>query len=234
MGTSGWHYSHWKNLFYPPQLHENEFLNFYAARFDIVELNNTFYRLPPKSSVVNWRARTPPRFRFAVKGSRFLTHMKKLKDPAAGIQRFFERIDLLGRKIGPVLFQLPPHWGLNLERLETFLNALPAEHRYAFEFRDSAWNVPQVYKLLEKYHAAYCIFDLAGYQSPLTLTANFTYIRLHGPAGKYEGTYSASMLRNWATRLRAWNLNTAYVFFDNDQAAYAPQNARELKELVGT
>jgi uncharacterized protein YecE (DUF72 family) len=233
IGTSGWHYPHWKARFYPPNLRAGQLLDFYAARFDIVELNNTFYRLPAETAVKNWRDSSPPGFRFAVKGSRYLTHMKKLKDPALGLERFFARVDLLGPKLGPILFQLPPNWDLNVERFGEFLKALPTEHRYAFEFRNPGWNVPEIEELLRKFHAAYCIFDLAGYQSPLTVTTNLTYVRLHGPGEKYQGSYLDSTLQSWAARLREWNLDEAYVFFDNDQAAYAIDNALQLKELMG-
>ena len=156
-------------------------LRFYVDRFDTVEINNSFYRLPTGDCFARWREMTPPDFCFAVKGSRFLTHMKKLKDPEQGLARFFPPAENLKEKLGPILFQLPPHWGCHLERLEGFLNALPSSHRYAFEFRNPNWNQPTVYELLEKYNAAYCIFDLAGEQSPLRITAPYTYIRLNGP-----------------------------------------------------
>lgn len=233
VGTSGWHYQHWRERFYPRNLPSSKFLDFYARHFDIVELNNTFYRLPPAPAVETWRNTSPAKFRFAVKGSRYLTHMKKLKDPAPGLERFFERADLLGDKLGPILFQLPPNWGVNASRLTGFLEALPEGHRYAFEFRDPSWDKPEITKLLKKFQAAYCMFDLAGYQSPQTLTANFTYIRLHGPGRKYEGSYSRATLESWAARLREWDLDRAYVFFDNDQAAYAVDDALRLRELVG-
>src|SRR5262245_43026572 len=140
IGTSGWHYKHWVGPFYPAGHPVSKMLEWYAERFDTVELNNTFYRLPPKDAVASWRDTVPARFRFSVKGSRFLTHMKRLKDALAGIEKFCSRVDLLGRKIGPVLFQLPPNWALNLDRLEAFLEALPLHHRYSFEFRDPSWH----------------------------------------------------------------------------------------------
>src|SRR5262249_37747165 len=154
-----------------------------AERFDIVELNNTFYKLPNEAALNAWRDSTPRRFRFAAKGSRFLTHMKKLTDTTRGIDRFFEKVDLLGKKLGPAVFQLPPHWNVDAERLRDFLAALPKHHKYAFEFRDPTWNVDAVFKVLRKFNAAYCIFELSGARSPLEITANFTYIRLHGPGG---------------------------------------------------
>ncbi len=233
IGTSGWHYKHWLGPFYPPGTRADQMLEYYAERFDIVELNNTFYRLPPETAVESWRASSRRGFRFAMKGSRFLTHMKKLKDPAQGLERFFERADILGPKLGPIVFQLPPHWHIDIERFREFLQALPRRHRYAFEFRDPTWNNPVVFALMRKFRVAYCIFELAGFESPLEITTDFTYIRLHGPGGAYQGSYDDAALRLWAGRIREWNLKNSYVFFDNDQAGYAAQNAMQLKELMG-
>lgn len=207
-------------------------LAYYSQRFHSVEVNNTFYHLIPHAAVLEWRKATPADFRFAVKGSRFLTHMKKLRDPEVGLERFFDRIELLGPKLGPILFQLPPRLLIDPERLQYFLQALPRTHRYAFEFRDPSWNAPIIYDQLRKYKAAYCIFDLAGFQSPLEVTTDFTYIRLHGPGAKYQGSYDDRALRSWAARIRRWNLKDSYIYFDNDQSAYAPRNAARLKEIL--
>ena len=233
VGTSGWHYRHWRGPFYPDKLAADRMLAFYVEQFTSVELNNTFYRLPPPGAAAEWRRRTPPEFVFAAKGSRFITHMKKLRDPKPALRRYFEHLRGLGSKLGPIVFQLPPHWPLDLERFEAFLNALPARRRYAFEFRHPSWNVQSVYDLLTAHDAAYCIFDLAGVQSPLEVTTNFTYIRLHGPGGKYQGSYDDRTLRAWARRLEQWRLRAAFVYFDNDQAGYAPANASRLRELLG-
>jgi uncharacterized protein YecE (DUF72 family) len=232
IGTSGWHYKHWIGPFYPPKTPASKMLEFYARHFDTVELNNTFYKLPGEAALELWRSGTPANFRFALKGSRFLTHMKKLTDTGRGIGRFFDRAKLLGRKLGPIVFQLPPNFRINPERLEHFLEALPSGHRYAFEFRDPSWNDARIYALLRRHKSAYCIFDLAGFQSPLEITADFTYIRLHGPGGKYQGSYSDASLRAWRRRLREWNLRASYVYFDNDQSGYAAQNALRLKEFL--
>src|SRR6185437_12743486 len=170
---------------------------------------------------------------FAAKGSRFLTHMKKLTDTGRGIERFFERADLLENKLGPIVFQLPPGWKVNVERLRSFLEALPGKHRYAFEFRNETWNCREVFDVLASFNAAYCIFDLAGFQTPLEMTADFTYIRLHGPLGPYQGSYDDRKLRAWSKRLKQWNLRAAFVYFDNDQAGYAPANALRLRAMLG-
>ncbi|MCU1257261.1 MAG: hypothetical protein JWO80_146 [Bryobacterales bacterium] len=235
IGTSGWHYKHWIGAFYPPRFPASKMLSYYQERFDTVELNNTFYRLPAENAVKLWRESTPAGFVFAVKGSRFITHMKKLKDPEAGLEKFFARVDLLGEKLGPVLWQLPPNWTLDVDRLAEFLSALPKYHRYAFEFRNETWNTPEVMSLLRANGAAYCAYDLAGYQSPVEITADFTYVRLHGPGGKYQGSYSDDALRGWARRIREWRkvLRAVFVYFDNDDSGYAAHNALRLRELVG-
>ncbi len=180
IGTSGYHYKHWRGPFYPERFSPSKMLAFYTERFDTVELNNTFYQLPRKTAVAEWRASTPGNFIFAAKGSRFITHMKKLKDPELALERFFEHIDGLGERLGPVVFQLPPFWDRDVERLKTFLAALPAGGRYAFEFRNPSWHSSEVYSLLENANAAFCPFDIAGVQSPILVTADLAYVRLHG------------------------------------------------------
>jgi uncharacterized protein YecE (DUF72 family) len=234
IGTSGWHYKHWVGSYYPAGCPASKMLAFYQRDFDTVELNNTFYRLPSEAAVEEWRASTPPDFRFAVKGSRFLTHMKKLKDPQPGLRKFFGPVELLKRKLGPVLFQLPPNFEVDIPRFDSFLDALPREHRYAFEFRNQTWNAPEVMKLLRARNAAYCLFHLAGYQSPIEITADMTYIRLHGPGGKYQGTYGDDLLRPWAHRIRDWShdLKTIYVYFDNDDSGYAARDAMRLRQML--
>jgi uncharacterized protein YecE (DUF72 family) len=210
-------------------------LAYYQRNFDSVEINSSFYRLPKPPAVRQWRISTPADFQFAVKGSRFLTHMKKLKDAEEGLLRFMRPLELLEEKLGPVLFQLPPHWPVNLQRLESFIGVLPPQHRYAFEFRNDTWNSPAAYELLRRNNIATCIFHLAGYQSPMTLTADITYIRLHGPGAKYQGSYTDEALQGWADRIVEWSpsLKGVYVYFDNDEAGHAPRNALRLREMVG-
>ncbi|MDQ2843941.1 MAG: DUF72 domain-containing protein [Acidobacteriota bacterium] len=234
VGTSGWHYKHWIGTFYPPRNSAANMLVFYQERFDTVELNNSFYQLPKKPALEKWRESTPPDFCFAVKGSRFLTHMKKLKDAEAGIVKFLEAVEVLREKLGPILFQLPPNWEIDASRLRSFLGALPPYHRYAFEFRNPTWEAPEIYRLLSEFRAAHCAFDLAGYQSPLHVTADFTYLRLHGPGGKYQGTYSEEALVGWAERIAGWlrQPTSVYIYFDNDDSGYAPADAARLKALV--
>jgi uncharacterized protein YecE (DUF72 family) len=236
IGTSGWHYKHWVGTFYPERCPASRMLSLYQQQFDTVELNNTFYQLPKPASLECWRESVPSSFCFAVKGSRFLTHMKKLKDPAIGLQRFLGTVETLGEKLGPILFQLPPNWELDAGRLEEFLRCLPAYHHYAFEFRNATWNTPEVYTLLRRFNAAWCAFHLAGVESPIEITADFTYVRLHGPGGRYQGSYSDEALRRWAKQIEAWNrtLRAMYLYFDNDDSGYAAGDALRLKAMLGT
>ncbi|MBV8865652.1 MAG: DUF72 domain-containing protein, partial [Acidobacteriaceae bacterium] len=203
-------------------------------RFDTVELNNSFYHLPQQSALERWHDSTPPNFCFAVKGSRFLTHMKKLKDAQAGVTKFLDAVEVLAEKLGPILFQLPPNWELDYERLRSFLEILPEYHRYAFEFRNASWEVQEIYDLLTRYRSAHCAFDLAGYQSPIRVTTDFLYIRLHGPGNRYQGSYGDKPLRRWAERIAAWRkqLAAVYIYFDNDDSGYAAFNAARLQEFI--
>lgn len=235
IGTSGYHYKHWLGRYYPAGTKPGDMLGHYLRDFDTVELNNTFYQLPNESTFDAWRSNTPQDFLFAVKGSRFITHMIKLKDARRGLMNFMPRAERLRGKLGPILWQLPPGWKVNVERLEEFLSLLPPEHRYTFELRNETWMTDAVLEVLKKYNAAFCIYELAGYQSPIELTADWTYIRLHGPTSfKYQGSYSDGQLAEWADRIRTWSkkLKGVYVYFDNDDSAYAVDNAMTLKRMV--
>lgn len=209
-------------------------LELYVRQFDTVELNNSFYKLPSNTSMAAWRDSTPPDFCFAVKGSRFLTHMKKLSNAEEGLRRFLDTVEVLDPKLGPILFQLPPLWEVNAGRLEEFLRLLPADRRCAFEFRNATWNTREIYDLLARYNAAYCAYHLAGYLSPIEITADFAYVRLHGPGGKYQGSYSDAVLGEWARRIGGWKkrLKAVYVYFDNDDSGYAARDALRLKEVM--
>lgn len=234
IGTSGWHYKHWLGTFYPEKTPAAKMLAYYTQLFDTVELNNSFYHLPKPAALATWRDSTPANFCFSAKGSRFLTHMKKLKDAEVGLARFLESVEILEAKLGPILFQLPPQWEWNQDRLESFLQILPRYHRYAFEFRNPTWFQPAVYRLLASYDAAHCAYHLAGFESPLEVTADFAYVRLHGPGGKYQGSYSEAALVGWSIRIREWTrqLKAVYVYFDNDDSGYAAANALRLKALL--
>src|SRR5919201_113175 len=219
IGTSGWVYKHWTSgLFYPPKLPSRQQLAFYTQYFDTVEINYSYYQLPERSAFQTWRSTVPNNFVFAVKASRYLTHMKKLKDPAEPLERFFERASALEDCFGPVLFQFPKQWRINLPRLEAFLEALCAYpgHRWTFEFRHPTWLVDEVYRLLGRSNAALC--QPVGWGVPLDvrLTADWTYIRFH--AGQHGTGFEDAELRPWAERIRAYakrNIDS-YCYFNND------------------
>jgi uncharacterized protein YecE (DUF72 family) len=233
VGCSGWQYKHWRGDFYPAALPSSRWFDHYASVFDTVEINNTFYRLPEASTFAAWRQRAPAGFLFAVKASRFLTHMKKLKDPADPLDRFFSRARELGRSLGPVLYQLPPRWPVNLERLEGFLRALPARRRHAIEFRDPSWYTDAVFRLLEAHRVALCLHDMPGSRSPRLDVGPFVYIRFHGTA-KYSGRYGDEAIDDWAGWLaqRAEPGRAVYAYFNNDVGGHAPRDAVRLREAI--
>jgi uncharacterized protein YecE (DUF72 family) len=234
IGTSGWHYKHWKGSFYPSDTKDKDQFALYQKQFGTVEINNSFYRLPAITTFKDWYKASPAKFIFSVKASRFITHMKKLNVDAASIRQFFLRTGKLGKKLGPVLFQLPPHWKVNVERLSWFLKQLPTNYRYTFEFRNQTWYTQEVYEILADYNAAFCIYELEGHLSPLQVTTDFVYIRLHGPGKKYQGSYSTAVLRKWARRCLAWQSEkkNVYMYFDNDQEGYAAFNAKKLLDMI--
>ncbi|MFW5970155.1 MAG: DUF72 domain-containing protein [Halofilum sp. (in: g-proteobacteria)] len=234
IGTSGWAYPHWSGPFYPEDLQEEERLAYYARHFRSVEINNSFYQLPAAATLARWRDTVPGDFTFAIKASRYVTHMKKLKNPGETMPGFLERVGKLGDRLGPILFQLPPRWHSNPERLRYFLSMLPGNLRYTFEFRDPSWFEDAVLGQLRGFGAAFCIYDLAGARTPLHLTADFVYVRLHGPGSAYQGCYDEDTLRGWATTFRGWlrEGRDVYCYFDNDEAGYAAINAMRLLELA--
>lgn len=234
IGTSGWHYDHWRGPFYPEELSKDEWLDYYVQHFHTAEINNTFYQLPSQNTLESWRERAPEGFIFSVKASRYITHMKKLKDPDDPLGTFLGRIKDLGKCLGPILFQLPPNWNFNGGRLRSFLQALPKEHRYTFEFRDPSWLVEEAYRALRQHAAALCIYDFAGRMSPTEVTADFVYVRLHGPEGAYVGSYDDQSLAGWAGAFSTWSSQGKEVFcyFDNDQFGYAAQDAARLLSML--
>ncbi len=233
IGTSGWVYPHWRGAFYPDALPEPEWLGYYARRLASVEVNRGFYRLPTRAQFAAWRDQTPEDFLFAVKASRYITHMKKLKDPGQTLPPLLEAVAGLGGKLGPLLFQLPPRWRMDAPRLRDFLAALPDRLRVAFEFRDPSWHTGAVLDLLAEHGAAYCVHDLAGFRSPRAVTADFVYVRLHGPGEAYCGRYGAEALAGWADWLGRQTVEAACVYFDNDQAGYAVRDADRRRPRRG-
>jgi uncharacterized protein YecE (DUF72 family) len=234
VGCSGWQYRHWRNEFYPPDLPVSRWFDHYAERFETVEINNSFYRLPERATFERWAARAPGRFLFAVKASRFLTHMKKLKDPEAPLDLLMSRARGLGRHLGPVLYQLPPGWKLDLDRLEHFLQALPHDARHVLEFRDSSWYDERVLALLERHHVALCLHDMSGSATGREQVGPFVYVRFHGAGGTYSGSYPAARLERWADwlgRRRAAGADV-YAYFNNDVGGHAPRNAVTLRRYL--
>jgi uncharacterized protein YecE (DUF72 family) len=235
IGTSGWSYSHWMGSFYPFDIKQKDRFAYFQQHLDTVELNSPFYKLPPKKTFEKWRNDVPDGFIYSVKANRYITHLKKLHDVSETLTEMLDNASALEDKLGVMLFQLPPGWHANVDRFEEFLQLLPKGGRYTFEFRNSTWYIDEVYYLLEKYNCAFCIYELAGHVSPLKTTANYVYVRLHGPGDKYQGKYSDRILEQWAGRCKTWAAEgkDVYVYFDNDEKAYAAHNAITLKGMVG-
>lgn len=233
IGCSGWQYRHWRGSFYPAELPQSRWLEYYAGRFDTVEINNSFYRLPEAATFASWGRRAPRGFVYAVKASRFLTHMKKLKDPVEPLKLFFTRARRLEHAFGPVLYQLPPRWPLNLERLETFLRALPRGRRHAIEFRDPSWYAPESLALLERHGVALCLHDMPGSASGRQTVGPFAYVRFHGTQ-KYAGRYADRTLDEWAEWLAgcATQGRAVYAYFNNDTGGHAPRDAVRLRDRI--
>jgi len=233
VGTSGWHYRHWAGLFYPEDLPKSDWLKFYAKSFDTVELNNTFYHLPKPSSVKTWHKQTPKNFLYAVKTSRYITHIKRLKDVSEELNLFYETIAPLKTKLGPVLFQLPPSFKKNLNRLEDFLKLLPKKKYTAIEFRNDSWYTQDTYDLLNEYGVGFCTHDLPGLESPRIVTGKLIYLRFHGAESRYAGNYSKAALQDYANWLKENSkiVKGIYVYFNNDYNAFAVKNAGELRDM---
>lgn len=234
IGTSGWRYDDWRGAFYPDDVKPPSWLAYYGRRFPAVEINNSFYKLPEEKTLRTWRDAAPEGFMFAAKANRFVTHMKKLKDPEEGLQRMMQRFRLLGDRLGPVLYQCPPKWKANAERLEAFLEALPKNVPAAFEFREDSWYGDEVLELLDKHGAALCLSDHPAATVVGTPPGPFVYVRLHG-AELYQGSYDGRTLRGWASRIAGWQQEgrDVWCFFDNDIKAAAPGDAARLAEMLG-
>jgi uncharacterized protein YecE (DUF72 family) len=237
IGCSGWNYQHWRNgVFYPPRLPPRRWLEFYARHFDTVEVNATFYRLPRRDSVASWVEHTPADFIFAVKASRYLTHLKRLTDLGQGLRRFYDRIEPLARspKLGPVLWQLPANFHRDDERLAHALDALP-RGRHCFEFRHKSWFVEGVYELLRRHGVALVIGDTPEREFQThELTAGWTFLRFHHGTRGRNSNYSERELEEWARRIEGWARKVeVYAYFNNDRNGYAVRNGLWLRERLG-
>lgn len=233
IGTSGWNYDHWKGVFYPKDCPKSKWLEFYARHFTTVELNATFYRLFKPKAFENWKLKTPERFRWAVKANRYITHVKRLKSVKDPLAQFFNAVELLGEKLGPILFQLPPSLAFDENVFNRFCKCLKRyNYHYAFEVRHPSWIEDSPLSIFKDYNIAFCISDTAGrYPYREAVTADFIYIRLHGSEKLYASDYTEEALQTWAQKIKEWNKNT-YVYFDNDFEGYAPRNAGRLKEIL--
>jgi uncharacterized protein YecE (DUF72 family) len=237
VGTSGWSYDHWVGVLYPKSATSLERLDAYARHFRTVEVNNTFYRWPKDEVFSTWRERSPGGFVFSAKASRGLTQFRKLNDPVPWLERMEAGLSRLGEKRGVTLYQLPPHFPINLDRLDGFLAVVPSGERAAVEFRHSTWDVEETFAVLERHGAAYCVMSGANLPCVLRATADFVFVRLHGPdrSRMYAGSYSEDDLRWWADRIGEWRSQgrDVYAYFNNDGHGHAVRNALRLRELVG-
>lgn len=235
IGCSGFFYDHWRGNFYPEDLSRSHWFEYYCSQFSTVEMNVTFYRLPEREAFAKWYLSTPEDFTFSLKGSRFITHVKKLKDCAEPIEAFFSRASLLKEKLGVILWQLPPTFTLDVERLREFLEELRPYHaRNTFELRNKTWINKKVVNLLEKEKAALCMADWPEFLDKLPVTADFVYLRRHGEDGNYATSYSTASLKEDSKRIKAYlrQKKDVFIYFNNDARGYAPKNATELISLI--
>jgi len=238
VGCSGWNYKSWRGRFYPHDLPVAGWLKHYATVFDTVEINNSFYRLPQRKTFAAWRRQVPSHFLFAVKASRFLTHMKRLLDPEEPVKRLFASVSGLGRQLGPVLYQLPASLKIDLPRLDRFLRTLPRPSRtsrlHVIEFRDPSWYVAETYTLLEQRRVALCLHDMVGSAISEPIVGPFVYVRFHGTTGKYHGSYSRRQLNRWAHVLaeHAHDGRKVFAYFNNDPDAVATANALTFRSML--
>ncbi|NOX21305.1 MAG: DUF72 domain-containing protein [Nitrospirae bacterium] len=235
IGCSGFMYNHWRKVFYPEDVPKWKWFQYYCSIFDTVEMNVTFYRLPKESSFKRWHKDSPQGFTFSVKGSRLITHLKRLKDVEEPLENFFSLVKILKDKLSIVLWQFPPKMELDLERLGIFLKLLKNYNtRSCFEFRHPSWINEDVSRLLKKYGFSYCQADWPEFNDSLPVTANYIYIRRHGQGGRYNSCYTDEQLKRDAKKIKGYLKKgiDVYIYFNNDAYGYAPQNARQLKELL--
>jgi uncharacterized protein YecE (DUF72 family) len=235
IGTSGWVYPHWRARFYPKDLPVSDWLAFYAARFETVEINNTFYRQPTREQFARWRRAVPENFQFAVKLSRFISHVKRLNVDRRIVARSYDTMAGLGPALAAVLVQLPPRFRFDEERLARFSSAVARRRRrHALEPRDATWLTDAALTQLRERRVALCITDTPRWPTRIAVTSDLVYLRFHGPGRLYASRYDDATLREWAARVRDWRRQGLDVlaYFNNDEQAYAPRDALRLRELV--
>jgi uncharacterized protein YecE (DUF72 family) len=235
IGCSGWIYRHWRGAFYPEKMAQRLWFAHYAGTFGTVELNTSFYHLPKPETFEKWRAQAPCGFRYAVKAPRFITHMKKLKECAEPVHEFLSRARKLGETLGPILYQLPPRWGFNRERLEEFIALLPRDRTHVFEFRETSWLTEEVLALLDAHAISFCAHDMPGSRTERWAAGPIAYVRFHGGEGKYWGRYSDEGLLAWTDWIvaEAKGGRDVWCYFNNDMYAHAIHDALTLKSMVG-
>ena len=238
IGCSGYYYNHWKGLFYPPSLPKSQWLSFYAQHFSTVEINNTFYKMPGEKTIKNWYEISPQGFIFTLKGFRYITHLKRLnfdEDLIDYILQFQHIASLLREKSGPVLWQFPGSFKVDIEKLERFCSRLSHDFQHVFEFRDASWFTPPVYEVLEKYGHTLCIVSAPGKIPEVVIaTADTAYVRFHGKDAWWDYNYSDQELQLWKQRLEQLPAKKLFIYFNNDTHAYAVNNGQYLASLFGT
>ncbi|MGQ9661129.1 MAG: DUF72 domain-containing protein [Kiritimatiellia bacterium] len=234
VGTSGFSYTHWRGGFYPADLPQREWLEFYARHFSGVEVNSSFYHLPTEGLVKGWFERTPADFTFVLKGSRYVTHRCRLVDCAHAVQVFYQRASLLGKKIGAVLWQLPPGLQADAELLRNFLHLLPSEPRPVVEFRDSTWYSDPIFSVLEKQSATLCLHDMRSGRPPDRLTSEVAYMRFHGFGTRYGGRYPDELLQERAAWVCSSGATKIFAFFNNDIGGHAVEDARRFRAFLSS
>lgn len=235
IGTSGWQHENWADDFYPAGLPKGDWLSHYTNTFATVEVNNTFYQSPDPDTLETWQRQSPDGFTFAIKANQYITHFKKLKDPAEPMETLYRALQPLGDALGPILFQCPPNWRQNLDRLHNFLEVLDDDHRHAFEFRDPTWLNEGTTQALAAHDAAFCIYDYGDRKTLHTVTTDWVYVRLHGADEAYRGRYSDEALTNWAAAIADWRAEgrDVYVYFNNTAGqGHAPHDAQRLQQRV--
>ncbi len=236
LGTSGWTYDHWKGIFYPDSVPKKRWFEYFSTVFDTVELNASFYRIPTIKAVQGWEGRSPEYFRFAVKMSRLITHVRRLKNCERELEWFFSVFEPLQHKIAAFLVQLPPSMKIDIGRLDEFIRKLPQKSKFAFEFRNTTWYNPETYALLKEHGQIFCIHDMSGLATERIVTSDTIYIRFHGYASVYGGDYHEELLRDWAAWIREQirDGKSVYGYFNNDIGGFAVKNCLRLRESLGS
>ena len=234
IGTSGWHYDDWRSRFYPQDLPREKWLEFYSREFATVELNNSFYRLPTENAFAKWYSDTPDGFSFAVKASRFITHIKRLKNVEEAEETFIGRAEILCEKLGPILYQLPPSLHRDDGLLDSFLSGLPRGVRHVIEFRHQSWLDEDVFDILRRNSAGLCVFDMPRFTCPVVATADYAYVRFHGSEALFSSSYTNEELADWANWITevAKSLESVYIYFNNDVSGYAVENAKTIRDYL--